>query len=259
MLEETSLIIGNGFVGGKTADLLPLSISYDIVHCKTYSDQIENMIARSSNVFICIPTAFSKNRLDTESIDQYMSLCAKKRVCVRSTVNPGDCERWSQVVDDLVYWPEFMGETPGHPIQDPHARGTHLLGVGRSNGRWLIELLQYSTNARQRFRKLSYFEAEFAKLSENRAIAIRVMEFQELFYACERAGIDYDNIREAVYGDDPRFDLLWSFVGPLHSGLKTKCLPKDVLAWSAFVESTGLVPDLTRAALRLNESLQANS
>jgi UDP-glucose 6-dehydrogenase len=95
---------------------------------------------------------------------------------------------------------------------------------------------------------MSLLEAEIVKLTENRAIAFKMMQCQELYDVCQKAGIDYYTIRDAVYGDDPRFNLWFSFVYPDKRGFNnSKCLKKDVPAWAAFAESVGYKPVLTRA------------
>ena len=91
------------------------------------------------------------------------------------------------------------------------------------------------------------------KLSENRAIAFKVAQCQELYDVCEKAGIDYYIVRDAVYGDDPRFNLWWTFVYPENRGFNSKCLPKDVYAWAAWAESNGYKPEITRAILERNK------
>ena len=96
-------------------------------------------------------------------------------------------------------------------------------------------------------------EAEIVKLSENRAIGFKVAECQELYDVCEKDGIDYYKIREAVYGDDPRMNLWWTFVFPEKRGFNSKCIPKDIYAWCAWAESLGYSPELTRALVERNK------
>jgi len=113
-------------------------------------------------------------------------------------------------------------------------------------------LYQEVYNANISIRLVSTLGAEIIKLSENRAIAFKVAECQELYDVCEKAGIDYYVIRDAVYGDDPRFNLWWTFVYPNKRGFNSKCLPKDVYAWCAYAESLGYEPKITRTILRRN-------
>jgi UDP-glucose 6-dehydrogenase len=96
-------------------------------------------------------------------------------------------------------------------------------------------------------------EAEVIKLSENRAIGFKVAECQELYDACERNDVDYYTIRDAVYGDDPRMNLWWTFIYPNKRGFNSKCIPKDIYAWCAWAESAGYDPDITRAILERNK------
>jgi len=100
---------------------------------------------------------------------------------------------------------------------------------------------------------VSNYEAEIIKLSENRAIAFKVLQCQELYDVCEKAGVDFYTIRDAVYGDDPRFNLWWTFIFPGNRGVNSKCIPKDVYAWCAFAESLGYKPEITRALLKRNK------
>ena len=71
------------------------------------------------------------------------------------------------------------------------------------------------------------------------------MEF--LFYqVCQKARVDYYVIRDAVYGDDPRFNLWFSFIYPDKLGFhNSKCLAKDIPAWNAWARSVGFEPELT--------------
>jgi UDP-glucose 6-dehydrogenase len=95
---------------------------------------------------------------------------------------------------------------------------------------------------------MSNYEAEVVKLTENRAIMFKVMQCQELYDACEKHGIDYYTIREAVYGDDPRFNLWFSAIYE-QRGTFSKCIPKDVYAWQAWAETK-----LTKDLLEFNDA-----
>ncbi len=95
--------------------------------------------------------------------------------------------------------------------------------------------------------------AEIIKLTENRAIAFKVAQCQELYDVCEKANVDYYTVRDAVYGDDPRFNLWFTFVYPDNRGMNSKCIPKDVYAWCAWAESLGASASLTRDLLKKNK------
>ena len=102
---------------------------------------------------------------------------------------------------------------------------------------------------------MTNLEAGVIKLSENRAIFYKVIQCQELYDACETSGVDYYTVRDAVYGDDPRMNLWWTFVYPSSRGANSKCLPKDVHAWCDWAESSGLNPQATLDLLKYNQTL----
>ena len=83
---------------------------------------------------------------------------------------------------------------------------------------------------------------------ENRAIMFKVMQCQELYDACESHGVDYYTIRDAVYGDDPRFNLWWTAIYE-QRGANSKCIPKDVYAWSSWAGT-----ELTEKILEFNHA-----
>ena len=130
-----------------------------------------------------------------------------------------------------------------------------ILGGSQKDRREAINLYATVYNANVSIRQVSLLEAEVIKLSENRAIFYKVVQCQELYDACEASGVDYYTVRDAVYGDDPRMNLWWTFVYPNARGANSKCIPKDVYAWCAWAESTGIDPHLTRESLKYNEKL----
>jgi UDP-glucose 6-dehydrogenase len=134
---------------------------------------------------------------------------------------------------------------------DPNTRQFMVIGGEPVDRRKLIDLYTTVYNANMNIRQVTALEAEIIKLSENRAIAFKVAQCQELYDACTAAGVDYYTIRDAVYGDDPRMNLWWTFIYPDARGFNSKCIPKDVYAWAAWTESS----ELTDALLQYNDRL----
>lgn len=280
-------IIGYGWVGQAMHELFPNAFIYShnmILHdgewgkCndggKAWEEKKESykeIVNQADFAFICVPTPnlkldenncstknvkelFGEGSLDTSAIDEIIDWCEAKTIVIRSTVNPGDCDRWQGIEDKhIVFQPEYLGETPQHPLLDTTKTPFIVLGGDKEDTTAVIELYQTVYNANIKIRQTSLVEAEIIKLSENRAIAFKVAECQELYDACRSAGVDYYTIREAVYSDDPRFNLWWSFVFPDNRGFKSKCIPKDVYAWAAWAESVGYDPKITRAMLEKNK------
>lgn len=205
--------------------------------------------------FICVPTPLKDGSLDSSIVEQVIQECREDLIILRSTVQPGTCDKYRE--RNIVFQPEYLGESVAHPLMEMSARPFMILGGSCENRRRAIELYQTVYNANVRIRQVTNYEAEVIKLSENRAIAFKVAQCQELFDCCERAGIDYNTIREAVYGDDPRFNLWWTFVYREQRGFRSKCIPKDVYGWAAWAESLGYEPELTKTMLAVNEKYLA--
>ncbi len=262
---STIAIIGYGFVGQAMHRLFPNACVYDIDRRNVMRANLPLITIEDANkcsvAFICVPTpCHSEGPLDTSAVEEIVAWCTCPLIVIRSTVNPGTCgELTVRYHRDICYQPEYLGESPSHPFVDMKARPFLIIGGARADRRKLIELYATVYNANIRIRQMTNYEAEVVKLSENRAIAWKVAQCQELYDACEAAGIDYYTIREAVYGDDPRFDLWWSFIYPDKRGFDGKCLPKDVYAWAAWAESVGASAEVTRAILERNKVLLAGN
>ena len=281
-------IVGNGWVGKGMQDLFPDAITYvrDLSKVKTpygfvpaeYKGFTSNKdeINECDVAFICVPTpnnklpngaGSSKNeigegKLDTSIVEEVISWLKTPLIVIRSTVNPGDCDHWQDKYNKaIVFQPEYLGETPAHPLLDTTQTNFMILGSNRNKigtvpdgaGKKLIELYQTVFNANTKIRQTTLKTAEVIKLSENRAISYKVAQAQELYDVCELAGIDYYTVRDAVYSDDPRMNLWWTFVFPDKRGFNSKCIPKDVYAWASFAESLGYEPKITRAILEKNK------
>jgi UDPglucose 6-dehydrogenase len=240
-------IYGYGWVGKAMHTLFPDAWIYDPP--LGYSDH-----RRSDVAFVCVPTPLQDGKLDCSIVERTIVNCESPLIIVRSTVMPGTCDKLERDTrKNIVFQPEYLGETVAHPLMDQHKRPFIIIGGRPQNRRKVIELYQSVYNANVTIRQMTAYEAEVVKLSENRAIAFKVAQCQELYDACEKAGLDYYAIRDAVYGDDPRFDLWWTFVYPGKRGFNSsKCLAKDVPAWCAWAESVGYNPELTSVMVKLS-------
>ena len=245
----TTAIIGIGWVG----QFMQKLFSQSLVYSRSTGNKKE--VNNCDIAFICVPTPnLGEKELDISIVEECVKWCECPLLVVRSTVNPGTCDRLAKKYNKhIVHQPEYLGETPNHPMFDPKTRQFLVIGGKPQDRRKLIEVYTTVFNANTNIRQTSAYEAEVIKLTENRAIAFKVAQCQELFDVCERAKIDYYTIRDAVYGDDPRFNLWWTFIYPEKRGFNSKCIPKDVYAWAAWAESLGYKPEITRSILERNK------
>lgn len=237
-------IYGFGWVGRAMQTLFPDALIHDPNQGMVSEEPVDV-------AFVCVPTPLVDGRLDTSIVEEVIRTCNADLIIVRSTVMPGTCDKFLD--KNIVFQPEYLGETTSHPMTDQKSRPFIILGGTPENRRKAIELYQTTYNANINIRQVTNYEAEVIKLTENRAIAFKVAQCQELYDVCEKAGIDYYTIRDAVYGDDPRFNLWWTFVFPDQRGFNSKCIPKDVYGWTSWAESLGYTPELTNKMLEVND------
>ena len=255
-------VIGHGYVGQAVEGMFPDAITYDepkIVEANPHQEERERAIRIGRTAinaceatFVCVPTPnLEDGSLDMSIVEEVVGWCESDLIIIRSATQPGTADRLIAQGKPVVVQPEYIGEGVAPPLLDEARTPFMVLGGAPENVRKAIEVYQEVYNANVRIRQVTALEAEVIKLSENRAIAFKVLQCQELYDACEAAGVDYYTIREAVYGDDPRFTLFWSFIYPDNRGVNSQCIPKDVLAWSAWAGK----PELTEAMLKYNEGL----
>lgn len=243
-MKPTIKIYGLGWVGRATQKLFPNAYIWDPEqgHHEGYDADV---------AFICVPTPLVNGRLDSSIVESVIEQADEPLLILRSTVQPGTCDKFPH--KNIVFQPEYLGESVAHPLFAMESRQFMILGGTPQNRSRAIEVYQQVYNANIRIRQVTNYEAEVIKLSENRAIAFKIAQCQELYDVCMKAGVDYNTVREAVYSDDPRFNLWWTFVYPQERGFNSKCIPKDVYGWAAWAESIGYDPKLTNTMLAINE------
>jgi UDPglucose 6-dehydrogenase len=241
-------IYGYGWVGKAMKDLFPDAVIHDPQQGYVNED-------KADVAFVCVPTPNKPDgSLDTSIVEGVVRNAPEDFIIIRSTVMPGTTEKLSiETSKNIVFQPEYLGETKNHPMTDQHARPFIILGGSSVATRKAIEVYQKAYNANIKIRQLDSYTAEVIKLTENRAIAYKVAQCQELYDACQKANIDYYEVVQAVYGDDPRFNLWFTFVYPEARGFNSKCIPKDVYGWAAWAESVGYKPELTQKLLEVND------
>lgn len=264
-------IVGFGWVGKAMYDLFPDALIYSprmvrnsdgqyvegqMADWENQKEEIQKEINEKATIaFVCVPTPCpNQSKLDTRAVEEAVAWLETDLIVVRSTVNPGDCDFLkAKYGKRIVMQPEYLGETPQHPLIDTAKTPFLVIGGDWKDRQKLIELYATVYNANVKIRALTCYAAEIVKLCENRAIAFKVAQHQELYDVCQAHNIDYYTIRDVVYDDDPRFNLWWSFIYPEKRGFNSKCIPKDIYAWCAWAESAGYTPEITRAILEKNK------
>ena len=245
-------IVGYGWIGKATQKLFPDAQVYD-KYIEGYTKPLENC----DIAFLAVPTPWNQgDGLDCSAVEDAIATCGCDFIVIRSATQPGFADEMvKRYKKRIVVQPEYLGETPNHPFLQMDARQFMIIGGDAEDRRKVIECYQQAYNANVTIRQVTRYEAEIIKFTENRAIFYKVMQCQELYDACEAAGVDYYTIRDAVYGDDPRQNLWFSFVFPKNRGANSKCIPKDIYGWCAWAESVGIDPMATKSLLDYNQFL----
>ena len=245
-------IIGYGWVGKATHKLFPDAQVYD-----KFIPEFNKPLGNDIDIaFLAVPTPWDGDRLNCDAVEDAIAHVDCEFIVIRSATYPGFADamakKWNK---KIVVQPEYLGETPAHPMLAMSGRQFMILGGAPEDRRKVIDCYTKVYNANISIRQVSNTEAEVIKLTENRAIFYKVIQCQELYDVCEASGLDYYTIRDAVYADDPRMNLWFTFVYPENRGCNSKCIPKDVYAWCAWAESCGINPEGTKHLLDYNMNL----
>jgi len=255
-------IVGLGIIGSAVYELFKKSeyniYCYDPNVDFCHLEKCKKEVSECNYIFICVPTNYegSFGGLDMTIVEEVICTYSPKIFISCSALQPGTADRLSRKYNKrIVVQPEYFGETVSHPLVNMGQQSFLILGGESKDVDEVIDIYKTVYNANTKIRKVTKLEAEVIKLSENRAISYKVAQCQELYDVCQATGIDYNIVREAIYGDDPRFNLWWTFIYTEKRGMSSKCIPKDVYAWEAWAKECGVEPELTSALLKYNDKL----
>jgi len=261
-MKQQVAIIGYGFVGKAMHQLFPEALIYNgekhpvkvLIGKKkkilTYRDLNQADVA-----FVCVPTPTKTDgHCDISLVEGVVAKLSTPLIILRSTVAPGTTDYLKKKYrKHLVFCPEYVGETTDHPLLNEKSRTFLILGGEKKDTNRAIELFQEVYNASIKIRQMTALEAEVVKYLENRHIAFTVAECNEAYDLCRALGVDYHNIREAVFQDDPRMSPYWTFVYPDNRGFESKCIPKDIEAIAALARDKGVPLTITEKILEVNK------
>ncbi|MBX7112061.1 MAG: hypothetical protein K1X87_09500 [Dehalococcoidia bacterium] len=250
-------VIGFGAVGRGMQQLFPEATIYD----EPLGIGTRDDVNRCAVAFVCVPTpAGPDGRCDTSIVEDVVDWLECPTIVLRSTVPPGTTERLAERTGKrIVFQPEYgPGETPDHPYADPRAVRWVILGGRRAWTRPVRDLYRRVFNSDLVLRQTDARTAELTKYMENAFLALKVAFCNEFYDLAERAGVDYDELRE-LWLLDPRMGRSHTWVHPDERGFGGKCLPKDLEALVHFGTERGEALTLLRAVLASNEAVRGRS
>ena len=248
-------IVGYGFVGKAMKRMFPEALVYDpfVVELKTTKQQINACDA----AFVCVPTnMLADGSCDTSIVAETISWLKTPLAVLRSTVAPGTTDKLQKKFKgELVFQPEYIGETVAHPLLNESQTPFVVLG-GRSKGlSAAIEIYKTAYNASVKIYQMKPLEAEIVKYMENTSIGATVTLCNEFYNVCQAFGADYNTVREG-YLADPRMSRYFTFVYPDKRGFEGKCLPKDINAIAHASRKAGYKAEFIEEILKTNDRIR---
>jgi len=282
-------IIGGGVVGTEIgrgfAKLGNDVIFYDIDekrvkelkdHGLKATTDIVEVVKNSEISFITVPTPTDEGKINLSYIKSAITNVANTLknkndyhlIVVKSTVVPGTVEKVVKPLIEeisgktcgkdfgLCMNPEFLTEINKSWSEDPSmSRGFFTedrIVIGqfdKKSGDVLEEL--YKKLDIPIFRT-DLKTAELIKYAANCCLASRISYWNEIFYMCNRLGID-SNVVAKIVSMDKRIGKYGTIHGMAFGG---KCFPKDLQAFIALAEESGYDPIFLKAVRDVNEKIK---
>ncbi len=249
-------VVGGGVVGAAMQALCgPETVIFD-PYKPEFSGNRE-ALNRCDVAFICVPTPMNDDRTcNTSIVEEAVSWVQCPLSIIRSTVSPGTTDRLvAKYKKNIVFQPEYLGETTKHVFGDMAERDFVVLGGTNEAVSKAADFYKHYYNAYVRYYFCDTITAEVAKYMENAFYAVKVTFVNEFADIAKSHGVDFNMLRE-IWLADPRISRDHTFVYPEARGFSGKCLPKDCNAIVKSCESRGYTPKLMKATLEINEQFQ---
>jgi len=261
--QPKTLLIGYGWVGqfvGKYFTEALWTDEHGLLHKVSDNTEVINDKEVFDLAFIGVPTPMLDNgECDISYVE---SVIAKwkdrvKLFIIRSTVRPGTTDKLSSKYSaSIVFQPEYVGETIGHPNVEPRRDPFIILGGWPAATTLAVQYWTTVLNANATYYQISALEAEIVKYMENSFLATKVLFVNDFARLCDRVGADFYKVREAWLAD-PRIGRSHSMAVKNNPGFSGKCLPKDLNAIAKWARDYASQPlELVEAVLDINAQMR---
>lgn len=246
-------IIGLGHVGTAMSLLFKDAVIYD----KLKNIGTIKEINECDTAFICVPTPMNEDgSCDTSIVEEVIGWCTCKLLILRSTVRIGFTSEMAKKYNrNIVFQPEYYGETVAHPFADLSDRNWLSFGGTKEAINLAIETYKTVVNSNVRILQGTSEEVEMAKYMENAFLGTKVIFCNEMYQICKKLGIDYNQVRE-IWTADPRIGTSHTFVYDDKPGYGGSCLPKDISSIQKQGKENGCDMTLIDAVVEKNKILK---
>jgi UDPglucose 6-dehydrogenase len=241
-------IMGLGFVGSAMKKIL--ESKYEVYCYDPAKEGYQNseVLKEAEIIFVCVGTPMKED--GSVNLDYINSACeiindlkTNPIVVIKSTVPPGTCDELADKYNlQIGSNPEFLRER--YALRDMWTSDRLILG-GTSEIRKKIKEVYYPIFGDDIvYIELTNKEAEMVKHVTNAFLASQVGFANEIYNICNILGINYDNIKRAIYFDKRlgRHIAVPGTDGKL--GFGGHCLPKDLNGLIWYSKKKGYNPEL---------------
>lgn len=248
-------IVGYGHVGKAMHGLFKNAILYD--KCLHIGSKEE--INSCDTVFVCVPTPQrADGNCDTSIVEEVLNWLEVPLIVLRSTVYVGFTdEMMEKSGKEIVFQPEYYGETVAHPFADLNNRTWLSFGGTKRGIDLAIKTYQTVINSNVRIYQADAKSVEMAKYMENAFLATKVTFCNEMYDIAMALGADYNLVRE-IWIADPRIGASHTFVYEDNRGYGGSCLPKDIASITTQGNKHGVDTTLLQSVIEKNSIYKKN-
>jgi|KBSSwiStaDraftv2_1062776.scaffolds.fasta_scaffold22920_5 Predicted UDP-glucose 6-dehydrogenase len=252
-------VVGVGMVGGAISFGFR-RIGHEVLqHDIKLETKLENVLP-AELVFICVPTkqlanGFCDITIVRDVVKNLNDLEYEGLVVIKSTVTPGTTDTLQKLYPNLqlAFCPEFLRERAAFSdfveANDVCIIGTFLKWT--TDGKKIEEA---HGNLPKVFVHLTPLEAELAKYFSNTFNALRIVFANQFYDVCKMVGADYSAVKNAIV---KRHNIGDHYLecNEQFRAFGGSCLPKDTVAFAAFVKAIGVDAPLFQQIVDINNAL----
>ena len=190
-------------------------------------------------IYICLPTNYSNQGLNTNLVELYLKKLNNLKfngiVAIKSTLNPGDTERFIKkfrfLKNNICFVPEFLRER--YSYKD-FTKNHDLLLIGSNNRKINKKIIKSHGNYPKEISIVNTKEAELIKIYSNAYNAARIVFANSFFELCDKINVNYSVILKSYLKRKMSTGKYLDCSKDLR-GFGGKCLPKDLSALNYLV------------------------
>lgn len=240
-------------------------INNDSNWSKRFYTNLQDFLNKIDTAFIIVPTPTKNKIFDRTFLEKALNEISKKinknlNVVITSTVNPGDCDDFQKILNKknknkikIIYSPEFIAL--GSVLDNMLNPDSVLLGGNDDQAiNTIFSIYQRLYCSFPEFHRLSYVEAETAKIGINTFITTKISYANSIGMFVENltnSRVSAQKVLDAI-GSDSRIGRKYFKYGLSYGG---PCFPRDNRALSTHFNKYSVPDFIPKATDNVNNKL----